>query len=211
MVPVSTIVLTANGYFWDEISDIPKLVNWVQSNKVEVLKADENKIIRSAGKFGKEGTVVTIKMPLVVRLMEFAGFKIKSQTIEYSDNAVYSRDNSICQYIHEYSLDENGSYTPSAPYKYRCNSEDRSIDHVIPISKGGKSNFLNCITCCKYCNSRLKRNHTAKEAGLKLFRQPYVPIRRVGEFYIPNFVYNPGKQCHRAFFELMGWTFSHKA
>lgn len=207
----SIIVITANGYFWDEISDLSRVVRWVQSNKAEVLKSDESKIIRSAGKFGREGTVITISMPLVVRLLEFAGFKIKSQAIEYSDNAVYERDNNICQYIHNYTLDESGLYVPSDPYKYRCTTEDRSIDHVVPLCKGGMTNFLNCVTCCKYCNSRLKRNHLLKDSGLKLIRYPYVPVRKVGELFLPKFTYNPGKLSHKAFYELMGWTFSHRA
>lgn len=208
---MSTIVLTANGYFWDEISDLQRIVKWIQSNKVEILKCDDNQIIHSAGKFGREGTVITIKMPLVVRLMEFAGFKVKSEKIEYSVNAVYQRDDSICQYWHEYTLDDQGSFYPSEPYKYRCSAEDRSIDHIIPVSKGGKTNFLNCVTACKFCNERLKKNLSPKEAGLKLIRYPYVPTRRVGEFFIPKFVYNPKKISHKAFYELMGWTFSHKA
>ena len=210
MVLVSTIVLTANGYFWDEISDLHRIVKWIRSNKVEVLKCDDNKVIHSAGKFGREGTIITIKMPLVVRLLEFVGFKVKSQIIEYSDSAVYDRDNNICQYIHNYILDDKGCVIPSKPYKYRCNAEERSIDHIIPVSKGGKTNFLNCVCACKFCNERLKKNLSPQEAGLKLIRQPFIPSRRVGELFIPKFTYNPRKVSHMAFFELMGWTFSHK-
>jgi len=211
VIVVGTIVLTANGYYWDEVSDVEKIVNWIFKDKVEVLKCDESTVIRSAGKFGRDGTVVTIKMPLVVRLMDFMGFKVKSQNIEYSDNALFERDNNICQYWHEYVIDDQNCAMPSKPYKYRCSAEDRSIDHVIPVSKGGKTNFLNCVCCCKYCNERLKRNHSPEEAGLKMIRRPYVLTRRVGEFYIPRFTYNPRKVSHKAFYELMGWTFSHKA
>jgi hypothetical protein len=207
---MSVIVLTANGFFWDEVSDLGKVIGWMMKDKIEVLRYDDNHTYRSAGDFGREGTVIVVKIPLVVRLMEFAGCKVKDSVISYSSEAVYDRDHDICQYFHEYILNDDKIMTPCTPYKYRCTEDEKSIDHIIPISKGGKTDFLNCVTCCKNCNERIKKNHLPKEAGLRLIRQPFIPTRKVGELWMPKFTYNPHKIAHKAFYEVMGWQFSHK-
>jgi len=207
---MSVIVLTSNGYFWEETSCLKRVLNWLFKDKVEVLRYDENKTYTSAGDFGREGTVIKVKIPLVVRLLEFSGCRVKSELIEYSSDAVYNRDNNVCQYLHEYTIDENGNTVSCEPFKYRCTEDERSIDHVVPVSRGGKTNFLNCITCCKRCNILIKGNSLPKEAGLKLIRQPFVPVRKIGELWLPKFIYNPNKASHKAFYEVMGLTFNHK-
>jgi 5-methylcytosine-specific restriction endonuclease McrA len=54
--------------------------------------------------------------------------------------------------------------------KYRCvycgYTSHLTIDHVIPLSKGGSKDISNCVTACFYCNTR-KGNRTPGEAGLK--------------------------------------------
>jgi 5-methylcytosine-specific restriction endonuclease McrA len=207
---MSVIVLTKGGYFWRETSDVRRILNLIDKKKVEVLKSDENCVFRSAGDFGREGTVRETTYPLVVRLAEFPGYKIKEETVDYSSYAVYERDNNICQYLHEYILDEKGNPVPCEPYKYRCTEDEKTIDHIIPVSRGGKSSFLNCCTCCRTCNELIKKDLTPKEAGLKLIRQPFIPTRKIGELYFPKFTYNPKKLSHIAFYEVMGLTFSHK-
>ena len=66
--------------------------------------------------------------------------------------------------------------------KYRCqycgkllkNSKDRTIDHIIPKSRGGKTIWTNVVLCCKKCNLK-KGNKTPEEAGLKLLNVPKEP------------------------------------
>jgi len=60
----------------------------------------------------------------------------------------------------------DGSLTPKAlcslfaaarvcPYcAKRMKSEHKSLDHVVPLSKGGAHSILNAVVCCKRCNSR---------------------------------------------------------
>ena len=36
---------------------------------------------------------------------------------------------------------------------YYCGQEANTIDHLIPISKGGISSEDNCVPCCHRCNS----------------------------------------------------------
>lgn len=54
---------------------------------------------------------------------------------------------------------------------YKCRycgvTEHLSIDHVIPISKGGRTNKQNLVTACMPCNLK-KHDRTPSEAGMKL-------------------------------------------
>ncbi len=34
--------------------------------------------------------------------------------------------------------------------------EDLTMDHIVPVARGGKSNRGNVVPCCKECNSRKK-------------------------------------------------------
>lgn len=54
-----------------------------------------------------------------------------------------------------------------------------TIDHVIPISRGGKTDFDNCVACCKTCNNK-KGARTPREAGMHLRKPPYQPT--ISEF-----------------------------
>lgn len=49
---------------------------------------------------------------------------------------------------------------------YYCNSElkdrEKSVDHKIPVSRGGTNDLQNLVICCRSCNSK-KNNQTDKE------------------------------------------------
>ena len=55
-----------------------------------------------------------------------------------------------------------------------------TIDHIIPVSRGGKSTFENCVTACRECNNK-KGSRTPGEANMFLKRQPYAPT--ISEFF----------------------------
>lgn len=42
--------------------------------------------------------------------------------------------------------------------------EELTMDHVIPIARGGKSNKKNCVACCKDCNTKKGHKTTAEMA-----------------------------------------------
>jgi 5-methylcytosine-specific restriction endonuclease McrA len=56
----------------------------------------------------------------------------------------------------------------------RLTNATGTIDHVVPISKGGKHSWSNVVTSCVKCNNK-KDNKTPDEAKMKLRCQPYVP------------------------------------
>ncbi|MCB0413217.1 MAG: HNH endonuclease [Bdellovibrionales bacterium] len=47
--------------------------------------------------------------------------------------------------------------------------EELTMDHRVPLSRGGKSSKNNIVTCCKDCNNK-KKNYTSAE--LLLFDRP---------------------------------------
>jgi 5-methylcytosine-specific restriction endonuclease McrA len=58
--------------------------------------------------------------------------------------------------------------------QYCGTSEDLTLDHVIPKSRGGQSKWDNLTTACKRCNSR-KGDFTPEEANMPLQQKPYKP------------------------------------
>ena len=44
-----------------------------------------------------------------------------------------------------------------------------TLDHVIPVARGGKSVKSNCVPCCKECNNRKKAYTPAEQILDKLF------------------------------------------
>lgn len=46
-----------------------------------------------------------------------------------------------------------------------------TMDHVIPVARGGKSSKKNCVPCCKACNTKKGAKTTAEIALEELARQ----------------------------------------
>ncbi|HKJ44500.1 MAG TPA: HNH endonuclease [Balneolales bacterium] len=92
------------------------------------------------------------KFPSVIRLRSYA--RTPYRHIVLSRKNIMKRDGHHCQY---------------------CGStEDLTIDHVIPKSRGGKDTWENLVTACYRCN-RIKGNKTPKEASMLLKREPFRP------------------------------------
>lgn len=47
----------------------------------------------------------------------------------------------------------------------------RTVDHVIPVSMGGRSTIINLVAACKSCNER-KGSRSLREAGMVLLPRP---------------------------------------
>ena len=91
-----------------------------------------------------------------VALMTFQVRRSNAEKIKgprYSRRGVLVRDNFICQF---------------------CGKYGDTIDHVLPVSKGGKSTYENCVTACKSCNFK-KGNILLKDLGWELARKPHQP------------------------------------
>ncbi|MDY6992470.1 MAG: HNH endonuclease [Pseudomonadota bacterium] len=56
-----------------------------------------------------------------------------------------------------------------------------TLDHVIPLSKGGKHTWNNVVTACERCNNR-KSDRTPQQAGMILRIPPKTPMHPVVAF-----------------------------
>lgn len=197
----SVIVLNANYQFWCKVG-IERAIIWKFQNKVHVVKEHPTWEYRSVS--------LSIKVPLVVRLLNFVGYKPKSEKIPFSVNAVYERDKNVCQYWHYENKQQEDGTTKRIRFKYQCTIEDRTIDHIKPISRGGKSSFENCVCCCRICNEIHKKNKTPAEAGLHLWKRPVAPVRDIHQFVFKIPVFNPRNLADKIYQEeVLGKEFSH--
>lgn len=71
-------------------------------------------------------------------------------------------------------------------YNYRCcycgkkfSTQDLNLDHVIPKSRGGKTDWMNVVTSCIKCNLK-KGNKLLNESGMEMVIQPSKPLYNSG-------------------------------
>jgi len=95
------------------------------------------------------------QMPAVVRLTHW--INPGRQRVKFSRQNVLARDRWKCQYCGE-----------------RCKTHELTFDHVIPKSRGGKTEWENIVMACQACNA-VKADRTPREAGMRLRKQPYRP------------------------------------
>ncbi|MHC4956535.1 MAG: HNH endonuclease [Planctomycetota bacterium] len=98
---------------------------------------------------------VRVRVPEIIVLAVYDGFP--QRTVAFSRRNLYRRDRFTCQYCGE-----------------RPGTEELTIDHVVPRSRGGRSTWQNCVLACVDCNKR-KANRLPAEAGVRLSRPPNVP------------------------------------
>lgn len=95
---------------------------------------------------------MAFRIPSVIRLREFR--RIPYQTRTLSRKNILLRDRHTCQFC--------GRVLPGA---------ELTLDHVIPRSRGGHTDWDNLVACCHTCNN-LKGDRLPEEVGLKLLRSP---------------------------------------
>lgn len=97
-------------------------------------------------------TRMTLRVPSVIRLREFR--HIPRQTRALSRKNILLRDRYTCQFCDR--------VLPAS---------ELTLDHVIPRSRGGRTDWDNLVACCHACNNR-KGDRLPEEAGLRLLRPP---------------------------------------
>lgn len=123
-------------------------------DKVEVI-AEYDTELRSVS--------LTMRMPAVVRLLR--AFKSNRKNIKLSRMNLFLRDKGKCQYCQCKLTLANKEVGGSRPMTY---------DHVVPKSRGGKTNWQNIVASCYPCNSK-KRNRMPSEADMDLDPYPRIP------------------------------------
>jgi len=184
----SVVVLTGSGQYWGDRS-LHDIIKMHYKDKITTLLADESTVIRAAT--NSRGSDFSMQKPLVVMLKTFFGCATDEFTLDYNDDLVYERDQNNCQYYHYDNFRRK--------FVYKCTREDRTIDHVLPLCRGGVDSFTNCVCACRVCNIKRKGRLTPKEAGLKLIRTPLDPKKRAGGWARVSFDFNPESMAHVAY------------
>lgn len=124
-----TLLLNSN---YEPISVLPlSVIGWQHAIKlmylgrVTVLETYPDWLIRSER--------LTLNVPSVCVTKDYFPHK---QHVKFSRYNMYLRDLFKCAYCEEV-------------FDY----DDLTIDHVVPRASGGKTNWTNCTTSCKACNS----------------------------------------------------------
>lgn len=107
---------------------------------------DSDKVLRSPSQI--------FPVPSVVRLKRFIK-RPPRHRVAFNRKNVFRRDDHACQYC-------------------GTKSNDLTLDHVLPRSRGGTTSWENVVACCHRCNAK-KRDRTPQEAHMTLKRKPYAP------------------------------------
>jgi 5-methylcytosine-specific restriction endonuclease McrA len=119
----------------------------------------------------------------VVRLLYYD--RLPKQTIRFNRRNIFARDTNRCQYC--------GKKFPTS---------ELSLDHVIPRSRGGETNWENVVCSCVKCNVR-KGGRTPQEANMHLIKQPVKPKRSP---LLSVKLGNPKYQSWKSFLDSAYWS-----
>ena len=123
-----------------------RAICYIAQEKVEVVK-EYDRTIRSAR--------AVWKMPAVVRFV--TKFIRPRKLVKFSRQNVFVRDKWRCQYCNQ-----------------KFKASELTYDHVLPKSRGGKTEWENIVTSCIPCNTK-KGSRTPREAGMRHRRTPTRP------------------------------------
>jgi 5-methylcytosine-specific restriction endonuclease McrA len=111
------------------------------------------------------------RIPEIIKLNKYDRYP--RQLIIFSRANIFRRDDYRCQYC-----------------GIKPGSEELTIDHILPKSKGGKTTWTNCVLSCVECNS-IKGDYLLDKvknkkfpSGMKLFKDPRKPKIRDFKFHI---------------------------
>jgi 5-methylcytosine-specific restriction endonuclease McrA len=96
-----------------------------------------------------------IEVPRIIRLLLYSRYP--GRRVSFNRRNIFARDENRCQYC--------GGKFPT---------DELSLDHVIPLSRGGLTTWGNVVCACTRCNKR-KGGRTPDEAVMKLVRRPAQP------------------------------------
>ncbi len=123
----------------------------------------------------------SMKIPSVIALKKYIPISKKPPFTRFN---LFLRDNFSCQYC-------GNIFT----------SNDLTFDHVIPKSKGGKTQWENVVAACSKCNLR-KSDLLLSEVNMKLIKKPFIPtnpqLQVTGKKFPPNYL-------HKSWLDYVYW------
>jgi 5-methylcytosine-specific restriction endonuclease McrA len=100
---------------------------------------------------------LSVRLPSVIKLKKYVAPRRHRKVVRFSRNHVFMRDDYTCQYCFK-----------------SFSTKELTLDHVIPVTRGGLTTWSNIVTCCAQCNQK-KGCRTPQEAGFAHFKTPLEP------------------------------------
>lgn len=130
-----TLLLNADG---QPLNYLPlSVIDWQEAIRYMVL--EKATVLEFYDSWTVSSPTWSTLVPSILILNEYSKPK---QTVRFSRSNVYLRDRLICCYCLK-----------------NLEKKECTLDHVLPLSKGGKTNFENTVTACNSCNSYKGNNH----------------------------------------------------
>jgi len=121
---------------------------------------------------------LNMKLPSVIALKSYVS---RNSNPNFTRFNVFLRDKFSCQY---------------------CGSNhELTFDHLLPRSRGGKTDWNNVVTACSTCNVK-KGGRLFESSGMMLQQKPYQPstedLHKNGRNFPPNFL-------HKSWMDYLYW------
>ena len=138
-------------------------VSAVYLNRVNIV-AEYDRVVRSPS--------FEMALPSVISLKKYVSANRRPAFTRFN---VFLRDRFSCQYCGD-----------------RLPTQELTFDHVIPRSRGGRTNWENVVTACSTCNLR-KGNRMPGSSGMRPLERPVQPttyqLQENGRAFPPNFLH----------------------
>jgi 5-methylcytosine-specific restriction endonuclease McrA len=125
---------------------LARAVRLVWKNAAEMVEQDGDRVLRSPR--------FTFAAPSVIRLVHYVDVRTRQGRATSKRASILIRDRFRCQYC--------GA---------KGNQFELTLDHIIPRSRGGRTEADNLCAACKSCNQR-KGDRTPDEARMPLLANP---------------------------------------
>lgn len=127
---MDTLILNKDGM---PLSVVPlSVVSW--QTAIRLLFLDKAKVMKEHEEWTVRSPSTEIHVPSVMITTDYIKW---NRHVKYSKVNVFLRDRFTCQYC-----------------KKVFDARDLTIDHVLPRSKGGKTNWNNVVSACMVCNTK---------------------------------------------------------
>jgi 5-methylcytosine-specific restriction endonuclease McrA len=126
--------------------DVARAVCLVWKRTAQMVEKDGARVLRSQH--------YVFEVPSVVRLVEYVDIRRRRNESGKQRLRIIMRDKMKCQYC-----------------GVRGTQFDLTLDHIMPRSRGGRSDAENLCAACKQCNQR-KGDRTPDEARMPLLASP---------------------------------------
>lgn len=145
--PLGSALILNAGYEPLQVVCWQKALTLAFQDKVDILEYHSSFVQSPSTRF---------QLPSVLRLRRYVS-PYRGVVVKLSRTNLFLRDQHTCQYCGD-----------------RFSSSQLTVDHVIPLSQGGRHEWRNVVASCAPCNNK-KGGCTPEQAEMPLLKKPFQP------------------------------------